>query len=138
MKNVFVILTERTSAGTAGARVAVNMSRVQEMWPDASGSTRILMNIPGAWILVMESIDVILQKLDEVNREPSEQREPGGVPVDTLRELLKDLIFAREHHRETLRAKGHLIPAAEETGKINILEYILGLSILSVPEKPRG
>jgi hypothetical protein len=76
MKNVFVILTAPISSNQFSTtreearktvRVAINMSRVQEMWPQPDGSTRLLMNIPKSYVMVMESIEVILQKLDEAN-----------------------------------------------------------------------
>lgn len=85
MKNVFVILTERTSAGTPGNRVAINMSRVQEMWPTEGGSTKMLMNIPGAWVVVMESVETILARLDDVNRDGS------GFVADVMAKARKEL-----------------------------------------------
>jgi len=78
MKNVFVTLTSRNPDGSASDRVAINMSRVQEIWPTRGGCAKLIMNIPDCTVMVMESVDVILQKLDDANREPTALAGRGG------------------------------------------------------------
>lgn len=134
MKNVFVILTsavwvQQKGASKVGPRVCINMSRCQEMWANNDHSTKLVMNIPNCEVIVMESIDVILQKLDEVNREPSEQGEPTGrtVGVASLRSVIAEIIDAR---RSVIGMSSNEGTITFERGKIEGLEYLLSLRML--------
>ena len=133
MKNLFVMLTAPIgSSAPRTTRIAINMSRVQEMWPQPDGSSRLVMNIPDADVMVMESVPTILQKIEDINKEPSQQDHQGAagprmISAAAMVEIIKEVQQTRRHVFDTSYNRG---TRDAEQGKIEVLEYLLGLEML--------